>query len=74
MFGCHLEKSPNRFQQLAVSHPKLYNFCIGGGCEVDGVWIPDNKGLGLGKVLDYIGVNYEKEDKKNGKILELDIK
>lgn len=74
MFGCHLEKSPNRFQQLAVSHPKLYNYCIGGGCEVDGVWLPDNKGLGLGKVLDYIGVKYEKEDNENGKILELDKK
>ena len=24
-FGCHLEKSPNRFEQLKVSHPKMYN-------------------------------------------------
>ena len=29
--------------------------------EVDGIWQPDKNGLGLGKVLDYIGVNYEKE-------------
>lgn len=34
--------------------------------------LPDNKGLGLGKVLDYIGVNYKKEETQNGKILELD--
>lgn len=30
MFGCHLEKEPNRFQQLKLSHPKQYKFCIGG--------------------------------------------
>ena len=63
MFGCHLEKAPNRFQKLADTHPKIYDYCISGGAEVDGVWQPDNHGLGLGKVLDYIGVTYvlEKE-------------
>jgi 3'-phosphoadenosine 5'-phosphosulfate sulfotransferase (PAPS reductase)/FAD synthetase len=61
MFGCHLEKSPNRFQKLAETHPKIYDYCIHGGAEVDGIWQPDKNGLGLGKVLDYIGVNYEKE-------------
>lgn len=60
MFGCHLEKEPNRFQKLAETHPKIYDYCIGGGAETDGVWQPDNKGLGLGRVLDYIGVNYER--------------
>lgn len=25
----------------------------------DGVWQPGNGGLGMGHVLDYIGVNYE---------------
>ena len=44
-YGCHLEKEPNRFQKLAISHPKLYDYCI-------------NK-LGFGDVLDYIGVNYK---------------
>ena len=43
--GCHLEKEPNRFQKLAISHPKLYDYCI--------------NQLGLGEVLDYIGVNYK---------------
>lgn len=23
-FGCHLEKSPNRFEQLKVTHPGVY--------------------------------------------------
>lgn len=44
-FGCHLEKNPNRFQRLKVTHPKLHNYCI-------------NK-LGMGEVLDYINVKYE---------------
>lgn len=45
MFGVHLEKEPNRFQLMKETHPKQYDYCI-------------NK-LGCGKVLDYIGVNYE---------------
>lgn len=58
MFGCHLEKEPNRFQRLKATHPKQYEYCIGGGEMVDGKWQPNKEGLGLGKVLDYIGVDY----------------
>ena len=58
MFGCHLEKEPNRFQMLKETHPKQYKYCIGGGEMVDGKWQPSKEGLGLGKVLDYIGVEY----------------
>ena len=59
MFGCHLEKAPNRFQRLKETHPRQYQYCIGGGEMVDGRWQPSKEGLGLGKVLDYIGVDYE---------------
>lgn len=59
MFGCHLEKEPNRFQMLKETHPRQYNYCINGGEMVDGKWQPSKEGLGLGKVLDYIGVDYE---------------
>lgn len=59
MFGCHLEKEPNRFQRLKQTHPKQYEYCIGGGEMVDGKWRPNKEGLGLAKVLDYIGVKYE---------------
>lgn len=59
MFGCHLEKEPNRFQRLKETHPKQYRYCINGGEMVDGKWQPNKEGLGLGKVLDYIGVKYE---------------
>lgn len=59
MFGCHLEKEPNRFQRLKETHPKQYNYCINGGEMVDGKWQPNKQGLGLGYVLDYIGVKYD---------------
>lgn len=58
MFGCHLEKEPNRFQRLKKTHPRQYEYCIGGGEMVDGKLQPNKEGLGLGKVLDYIGVKY----------------
>lgn len=59
MFGCHLEKEPNRFQRLKKTHPRQYEYCIGGGEMVDGKWKPNKEGLGLGHVLDYIGVKYD---------------
>lgn len=34
-FGCHLEKGEGRFQRLAKTHPKQYEYCIGGGQWVD---------------------------------------
>lgn len=58
MFGCHLEKEPNRFQKMKITHPRQYEYCIGGGEFVDGKWMPNKKGLGIGYVLDYIGVKY----------------
>lgn len=45
MFGCHLEKEPNRFQLMKSTHPKQYEYCM--------------DKLGLKEVLDYIGVPYE---------------
>lgn len=59
MFGCHLEKEPNRFQRLKETHPRQYEYCICGGEMVDGKLQPNKQGLGLGKVLDYIGVKYD---------------
>lgn len=59
MFGCHLEKEPNRFQRLKETHPRQWEYCIKGGEMVDGKWQPSKDGLGLGHVLDFIGVKYE---------------
>lgn len=44
MFGVHLEPRPNRFERMKVTHPSLYRYCI--------------KDLGLGAVMDYIGIPY----------------
>ena len=43
-YGCHREKNPNRFQKLKITHPKQYDYII--------------NVLGMGKVLDFIGVDY----------------
>jgi 3'-phosphoadenosine 5'-phosphosulfate sulfotransferase (PAPS reductase)/FAD synthetase len=43
-YGVHLERQPNRFQQMKLTHPKIYDYCI--------------NELGCGQVLDYIGVPY----------------
>lgn len=45
LFGVHLEKGINRFQRMSKTHPKQYKYCI--------------QTLGLGTVLDYIGVDYK---------------
>lgn len=58
-FGAHLEKGENRFERMKHTHPKHYEFCIGGGeWDADGLWKPNEKGLGYARVLDYIGVRY----------------
>lgn len=59
-FGAHLEKGENRFERMRHTHPKHYEFCISGGAydPADGLWKPNEKGLGYGRVLDYIGVRY----------------
>lgn len=44
-YGCHLDKYPNRFQRLAETHPKQYDYII--------------NTLGMGKVLDFINVEYK---------------
>lgn len=49
-FGCHLENEPNRFQQLKETHPKLWEYCMKS-------W--DNGGLGMRKVLEFIGVKVD---------------
>lgn len=58
-FGAHLEKGENRFECMRRTHPKHYEFCIGGGAfDTDGLWKPTKDGLGYARVLDYIGVRY----------------
>jgi 3'-phosphoadenosine 5'-phosphosulfate sulfotransferase (PAPS reductase)/FAD synthetase len=44
-FGCHLEKSPNRFEKMKETHPKQYEYIMRD-------W--DKGGLGYKKVIDWI--------------------
>ena len=53
MFGEHREKEPNKFQRMAITHPKQYDFCIRP--------LRDN-GLGLGEVLDFIHIPYKPKE------------
>jgi 3'-phosphoadenosine 5'-phosphosulfate sulfotransferase (PAPS reductase)/FAD synthetase len=49
-FGAQCDKEPTRFQNLKTIDPTKYNYCFK----------PVNEnGLGMGEVLDYIGVKYE---------------
>jgi 3'-phosphoadenosine 5'-phosphosulfate sulfotransferase (PAPS reductase)/FAD synthetase len=58
-FGCHLEKSPNRFEMLKVTHPKQYKYCLGGGeYNEQGIWQPNSKGLGMKHVFDELNKIY----------------
>ena len=50
MFGVHLESTPNRFQIMQRTHPKLYEYCMRP---------VDQNGLGIAAVLDYIGAEYK---------------
>lgn len=59
MFGIMSDATPNRFQRMKQTHPKLYEYCIGGGYyNENGILKPDKHGLGIGKVLDYINIPY----------------
>ena len=43
-YGIHMDSSPNRFEKMRKTHPKHYDYII-------------NR-LGMGNVLDFIGVSY----------------
>jgi 3'-phosphoadenosine 5'-phosphosulfate sulfotransferase (PAPS reductase)/FAD synthetase len=45
MFGVHLDGPENRFMRMQSTHPKLWRYCI--------------YELGIGRVLNYIGVPYK---------------
>lgn len=49
MYGLQYEESPNRFERMKITHPKQYEWCMK---DVD------KGGLGLDKVLNFIGVKH----------------
>ena len=54
--GVHRDKGPNRYQLMAKTHPKIYDYCI--------------NQLGLKDLLDYIGVDYMIRDNKQLELFE----
>jgi hypothetical protein len=47
-YGCHLEKSPNRFEIMKKTHPKQYDYIMRS---------KDKGGLGYKEVIDWINAN-----------------
>ena len=47
MFGVQFDGKPNRFQRMERDYPKQYEYCI--------------NNLGIGRVLDYVGIPYKYE-------------
>lgn len=63
LMGVQCEKGKTRFQLMKETHPKLYNYCIGGGEFNElGLWQPNQQGLGLGFVMDTINQLMGKQD------------
>lgn len=58
-FGCHHEKEPSRFQRLKETHPRQYEYCLGGGeYDENGIWKPNKDGLGMRHVFDELNKIY----------------
>ena len=63
-FGAHLDKrggGRSRFERLKETHPRQYEYCIGGGEYINGVWQPSKEGLGMGHVFDELNKIYGKD-------------
>lgn len=43
-FGVHLEKGPTRYQRMKITHPRQYEFMLGGG-----EWTTEGGGARYGK-------------------------
>lgn len=57
-FGAHC-RGDTRFVDLKETHPRQYEYCIGGGeYSDDGVWQPSKEGLGMGHVFDELNKLY----------------
>lgn len=52
LFGCHLEKQPNRIQRLKEEYPSIYDYCIRDKTS-------DKDGLGMGKLMSFLNIPFE---------------
>lgn len=62
-FGAHVERGESRFQRLKRTHPRQYEYCMGGGAydSTDGLWKPTKDGLGMAHCIDEINKIYGKD-------------
>lgn len=61
-YGCQEEKGESRFERLKRTHPKQYEFCMNGGeYNEQGIWQPNNKGLGMKHCIDVINSIFGKD-------------
>ena len=57
-YGCHLEKKSRFALMDEVSNPALRDFCMRGGAfDTDGLWKPDERGLGYWFVMQWINIH-----------------
>ena len=58
-FGCHREKSPNRWEIAEqLSNPAIIDYMMrGGDFDEDGIWKPDKRGLGFWFVIEWINIH-----------------
>ena len=60
-FGAQEEKGESRFERLKKTHPRQYEYCMGGGAyDSDGLWKPTKEGLGMAHCIDEINKIYGK--------------
>lgn len=58
LFGANLEKGEGRLERMKHTHPKRYEYVMGGGeFDEQGMWVPNNKGLGFKFVVDWLNEN-----------------
>lgn len=77
-YGCHLEKPKESRWEISkkLSNPNIVDFCMRGGAfDEDGLWKPDERGLGYWFVMKWINVHgnmklhipdYEKYEREYG--------
>lgn len=58
-YGCHLSGNRDKYERLKRTHPRQYEYCIGGGgYDETGIWKPNKEGLGMGHVFDELNKIY----------------
>lgn len=61
-FGAHFDKGEGRYRALKRTHPRQYDYCMGGGgYDTDGLWKPTKEGLGMAHCIDELNKIYGKD-------------